>query len=105
MKIPWIFPATVAGISLSATLAIAGQDVSQDEARRLVSAGEILPLSQLLDMHPQKLSGHLLDVELERDKRKHQFYYELEVLGKDGLVREFEIDAKTGALLEEEIED
>ncbi len=104
MKIPWIFPVTVVGISLTATLAAAGDGISHDDARRLVGKGEILPLTQLLEMHADKLSGELLDLELERDKHKHLYYYEIEVLGRDGLVREFEIDAVTGELLEEEIE-
>ena len=104
MKIPWIFPVTVVGISLTTAVAIAGDKIGPEDARRLVGRGEILPLSQLLDMHADKLAGQLLDLELEQDKRKHLLYYEIEVLGTDGQVREFEIDAVTGKLLEEEVE-
>lgn len=80
-------------------------DLDQDEARRLLRAGKIKPLSELLQQHAQRLNGHLLDVELEYDDDDRAPVYEIEVLGEDGVVREFDLDAATGAILKEEVED
>ncbi|MET3998340.1 PepSY domain-containing protein [Marinobacterium sp. MBR-109] len=83
--------------------ALASRDVDQDEARRLMLSGQIRPLSELMLLHPERLSGHLLDVELEEEDGR--LVYEIEVLGKDGVVREFYLDASSGAVIKEEIED
>lgn len=87
---------------ISPSLVLA-DDIGQDEARRLMLAGKIRPLSELMQLHPRRLSGHLLDVELEEEKGR--LVYEIEVLGQDGVVREFYLDASSGAILKEEIED
>lgn len=103
MRIRWIFPAMVAG-TISLSLATAQADeLGQDEARALVRRGEMLSLTQLLEMHGERLSGHLLDVELEREHGR--LIYEIEVLAEDGQVWEFELDAKDGRLLEQKLED
>lgn len=90
-------------LSLVSSVAMASRDIDQDEARRLMLAGKIRPLSELMQLHPRRLSGHLLDVELEEEKGR--LVYEIEVLGQDGVVREFYLDAATGAVVKEEIED
>lgn len=84
---------------------VRADDLDQDEARRLLRAGKIKPLSELLQQHAQRLNGHLLDVELEYDDDDRAPVYEIEVLGEDGVVREFDLDAATGAILKEEVED
>jgi uncharacterized membrane protein YkoI len=91
----------LAGTTLSS--AVMADDISQEEARRLMLSGEIRPLAELMQLHPRRLSGHLLDVELEEEKGR--LVYEIEVLGQDGVVREFYLDASSGAILKEEIED
>lgn len=90
-------------LPLVSPAAMASRDIDQDEARRLMLAGKIRPLSELMQLHPRRLSGHLLDVELEEEKGR--LVYEIEVLGQDGVVREFYLDAATGAVVKEEIED
>lgn len=80
-------------------------DLDQDEARRLLRAGKIKPLSELLQQHARRLNGQLLDVELEYDDDDRIPVYEIEVLGEDGVVREFDLDAATGTILKEEVED
>ncbi len=67
------------------------------EARRLSDSGEILPLEVLLKNVRQAHPGKLLEVEL--DKKDDRIVYEVEILGKDGVVREIYIDARTGNLL------
>jgi uncharacterized membrane protein YkoI len=84
-------------------VALAGRDLDQNEARRLMLSGQIRPLSELMLLHPERLSGHLLDVELEEEDGR--LVYEIEVLDKDGVVREFYLDASSGAVIKEEIED
>jgi len=104
MKIPWIFPVLAAGtISLAVFPALGGSRLDQDEAQALVEQGKMLPLEQLLERHAERLRGQLLDVELERDDGR--LIYEIEVLGTDGRVREVELDARTGDLLSESLDD
>jgi len=67
------------------------------EIRRLHSAGEILSLETIIARHRhQDPSGQLLEAELELEKGR--YVYELKFLGDDGVVREFEYDARTGNL-------
>lgn len=104
MKRPWIFQGLVAGtISLAASLALGDGRIDQDDAQALVEQGRILPLEQLLQRHAGALRGQLLDLELEREHGR--LIYEVEVLGDDGRVREFELDAASGELLKESFED
>ena len=67
------------------------------EAKRLLETGEILPLEDLLKNLRQTFPGKILEIELERED--HQIVYEVELLGKDGIVREIYINAKTGKVL------
>ncbi len=67
------------------------------EARRLLDSGEILPLEVILGNVRQIFPGKVLEVELE--KEDHKIVYEIEVLGRDGVIEEIYIDAKTGKQL------
>ena len=67
------------------------------EAKRLLETGEILPLEDLLKNLRQIFPGKILEIELERED--HQIVYEVELLGKDGIVREIYINARTGKVL------
>jgi uncharacterized membrane protein YkoI len=73
----------------------AGRD--HDEIRRLRSAGKILSLETIIAQHRRQYrDGQLLEAELELEKGR--YLYELKFLGDDGVVREFEYDARTGEL-------
>ncbi|MGN8278656.1 PepSY domain-containing protein [Pseudomonas sp. SMN5] len=79
---------------------VVARDLDQDEALQLRQQGVILPLEQLLqqalDLHP---GAKLLEAELEE---KHGVYiYEVELLDTDGVVRELDLEAKTGRLLKD----
>jgi uncharacterized membrane protein YkoI len=67
------------------------------EARRLRDSGEILPLEVILKNVRQAHPGNLLEVEI--DTEDGRIVYEVEILGKDGVVKEIIIDATTGNLL------
>jgi uncharacterized membrane protein YkoI len=67
------------------------------EARRLLDSGEILPLEVILKNVKQTHPGIILEVEL--DKEDGRIVYEVEILGKDGVVKEVYINAITGEVL------
>ena len=76
-------------------LVTAGRD--QEEIRRLRGAGQILSLETIIANHRrQHPNGQLLEVELELERGR--YVYELKMLSDDGVVREFEYDARTGEL-------
>lgn len=73
----------------------AGRD--HEEARQLRGAGRILSLETIIANHRRQHPGEqLLEAELESEQGRH--VYELKMLGDDGVVREFEYDARTGEL-------
>lgn len=72
-----------------------------DEWRRLhheVKAGRIKPLSEILDSLARDWRGDVIDVDIEKDDG--EILYEIELLGPEGQVVEFEINARTGEVLE-----
>ncbi|WP_347901127.1 PepSY domain-containing protein [Pseudomonas purpurea] len=79
---------------------VAARDLDQDEALRLRQQGVILPLEQLLQQALDRYPGaKLLEAELEE---KHDVYiYEVELLTTDGVVRELDLEARTGRLLKD----
>ncbi len=78
-------------------------DNDHTEARRLMESGSILPLEQILDSVRGVWPGRILEVELERNKGS--YIYEIELLDAQGAVWELEIDAITGQLLKTKEED
>jgi uncharacterized membrane protein YkoI len=94
-----------AGLVLAAGLLIAvpaaaDRDHDYDEVRQLRqlrNAGQILSLETILAHHRrQHPSGQLLEAKLEVEQGR--YVYDLKLLGEDGVVREFEYDARTGEL-------
>ncbi len=85
---------------LAAAPGVADED--HEAARRLKQAGEILPLEQVLDKAGATHPGRVLEVELEREKGR--YIYELEVLTDENIVWELKYDARSGALIETEKE-
>ncbi|HRX70145.1 MAG TPA: peptidase M4 [Candidatus Competibacteraceae bacterium] len=74
---------------------IAGRD--HDEIRRLRNAGEILSLEIIIANHRrQHPHGQLLEAELELEEGR--YVYDLKFLSQNGVVQEFEYDARTGEL-------
>jgi len=78
-------------------------DRDHDEARRLLKSGDILSLELILEKLRPTHPGKILEVELETKSGK--VVYEIEMLGDDGIVREFIIDARTGVLLHSKQDD
>lgn len=78
-------------------------DVGYKEARRLTESGAILPLGTLLPKIQAQQPGTILELELERHKKR--YIYEFEILDEQGAVWEFKMDAATGEILKRELED
>lgn len=94
-------PALLLVLLCSARLACAEED--HETARRAVEAGELLPLSQILAAAHKSYPGRVLEVDLDREKGR--YIYEIEVLLQDGRVIELTYDGRTGELLDTEIDD
>jgi len=103
MKFRWVFGVMVVSMTGALCAGVAfGDEVAAEHVRALVEAGAVLPLDQLLKAIPPHWQGRLIDAELERDDGL--WVYELEILGRDGYVRELALDASTGKILEVEYE-
>jgi uncharacterized membrane protein YkoI len=68
-----------------------------------VFAGSNISLADIRALNRETLQGKLLDVEFEEEDG--QFIYEFEILGGDGVVREFYLDATSGEIFDISIED
>ena len=80
------------------------RDIDQDEALALRREGQVLPFEQLLTAVTARYPGaSVLEVELEEERGR--FIYEMEVLTAEGTVREIELDAGSGEVLQDELED
>ncbi|MBD9369705.1 PepSY domain-containing protein [Xanthomonas sp. XNM01] len=71
----------------------------QKKVREAVQAGRIVPLEQVLADALRRYPGTLVEVELDGDE------YEIEILGRDGVVVELEYDATNGRLKKIEFDD
>jgi uncharacterized membrane protein YkoI len=96
-----ILTLTLTIVLMVAALAMA--DEGYREARRLTESGEILPLEDIMQSIQKEQPGRILEVELERDDGL--YLYEVEILDAQGAVWEFKLDAKSGKILERELED
>ena len=67
------------------------------ELHREVEAGRILALPTVLNRLEADYIGQVVEVEFERDDGRA--IYEIEMIGPDGQIVEFEVDAETGELM------
>lgn len=99
------------GLAALALLAICSmalaRGLDQDHALHLRKKGLIAPLEQLLGPALQRYPGaKLLEAELEEHQdRSVRYRYEIELLTAGGVVREIELDASTGELLNDKEDD
>lgn len=96
IKSPLVLALSVTVMLLS-VMSMAHADDDHIEARRLLDAGEIMPLESILKNVREKFPGNILEVKLESKNR--DIVYEVEVLGDDGVVKEVYIDARSGEVL------
>lgn len=76
---------------------IAAGESDHHKSRRLVEEGEILPLQQIPDHLGRGKVARVLEVELEHERGR--YIYEIELLGEDGRVLEYDIDAASGEII------
>lgn len=62
-----------------------------------VKEGHLVGLDEIMDWLEARYEGQILEVELEQDEG--QIQYEVEMIGPQGQVVEFEFDATSGELL------
>lgn len=72
----------------------AAKEQAQREALEALQRGEILPLTQVMDIALRKVPGKVIEVEYEAGPK-----YEIKILTPDGHIREVELDARTGEVL------
>ena len=71
-----------------------------DEARK---QGKIMPIELLLKKLEEKLKGEILEIEL--DDKDGRLYYEIYYLDSGGRRIEINVDAATGEILKDKVED
>ena len=74
-----------------------GRGGDHDDARHAVESGEALSLSRILPLALRAVPGEVLDVAFGREHGR--LVYEVQVLARDGRVRNVVLDARTGAVL------
>lgn len=94
----FLLPALLLAGAPSALADQSKHDRDHIEARTLLQRGEILPLARILKIALDSVAGDVIDVELDREKTGWQ--YEVKVLTSTGRVREVKLNARTGAVLE-----
>ena len=93
----------VSGGLLLSSFPTAVADESQAVVRQLREAGKILPFERISEIARGFRPGEILEVELE--KEKSGYVYEVEILDAHGQVWEVKLDARSGDLIEVESED
>ena len=86
------------------TLALPGSGASfaadnpdHDRARQAVEAGDVLPLRTILDRVEREYPGQVMEVELDREKG--EWVYEIKLLRKGGVLMKLKIQARDGTIL------
>lgn len=98
-----IDPRPMLALVLVAASASAGE-VSHQRALELRQSGELIPFAEIVAIVEARYPGlSMLEVELEEDDNR--YIYELEILTPNGQVRELEVDARRGDILDDELED
>ena len=92
-KSTWIMILLLAVLSAGG-MAWAGD---HERARALLEQGKILPLSEIMKQASSRVSGKVLEVELE--EKGGMIVYEIEFLSEHNVVMEMLIDARTGQLI------
>ena len=80
-----------------------GRHGDHDDALAAVEARQALPLTRIFQIAQTAVPGEIIEVELDREGGR--LIYEVDILTSTGRLRQVEIDARTGEVLEVEDED
>ncbi|WP_303979959.1 PepSY domain-containing protein [Dongia mobilis] len=73
------------------------EEDDQETARRALENKEILPLSTVLARIEENFTGDVVEIELER--KRGAWVYEIEIIDADGRVRDIDVDARSGDVI------
>lgn len=88
--------AVVLGAGLVPSTGVASER-DHERARQALERGEVLPLRAILDKISPDFPGEVVEVELERERGT--WIYEIELIGADGRLVKLEIDAASAEVL------
>ena len=74
-----------------------------EQAYEAREAGNLKPVSELIDIVVAALGGEVIEIEFEDDDGRAM--YEFYLLGKDGRIREVYVDGRSGEILSAEPDD
>ena len=92
-----LFAAFLLSVALGVS-ALQPMRLDAEACRKLVEAGEILSMMDLMERVEQLSGSQMLDSALLQTDTA--YIYELEVAGKDGVVRMLHINARSGELVD-----
>lgn len=75
----------------------AADNADHDRARQAVEAGDVLPLRTILERVEREYPGQVMEVELDREKG--EWVYEIKLLRKGGVLMKLKIHARDGTIL------
>ncbi|MFN2349769.1 MAG: PepSY domain-containing protein [Thioalkalivibrio sp.] len=82
---------------LAPGLGLAGDRMEHNEILRLRTAGEIMPMEEMLKHAREIVPGHFVEAELEREDGR--YVYELKILDADGMRHKLYLDAADATLI------
>lgn len=101
LRITLMWQTTLAKLIMLLMLGIGSSYASDtrdhDRARQAVETGEVLPLRAILEHVEREFPGQVMEVELDREKG--EWLYEVKVLRKGGALVKLKIDARNGKIL------
>ena len=77
---------------LGTGVSYAADNADHERARQAVEAGEVLPLRTILDRVEREYPGQIMEVELDREKG--EWIYEIKLLRKGGALMKLKIQAR-----------
>lgn len=83
-------------------IALADGQSDHDRAREALRAGEVLPLTTILQRVAREQPGEVLKVELEREHGR--WIYELKLIQHSGALVKLKVDARDGSVLKQKTE-
>ena len=82
---------------LGTGVSYAADNADHDRARQAVEAGDVLPLRTILERVEREYPGQVMEVELDREKG--EWVYEIKLLRKGGTLMKLKIQARDGTIL------